>query len=178
MQNSPVIKGMAAGLVLALVLLLALPAAAQPDPADRETLKTIYEMYVDYKEEFPQVPDITVPEAMRLNQEDKLIFVDIREPEEQAVSMLPNSLTEKQLLANLDHYRDKKIVAYCTISYRSGKFAQKMRKKGLDIYNLKGGLLAWVNEGGKVYDQDQETKRIHVYGRRWNHPPEGYEAVW
>lgn len=172
-------RSSAVWLACALALLLwALPASAQPNPADSETLKTIYEMYADYREEFPEVPDITAQEVMALLKQDKVVLVDIREPEEQEVSMLPGALTEDEFLAGLGKHRDKTVVAYCTISYRSGKFASKMRKKGLDMYNLKGGLLAWVGEGGKVHDKNGQTKRIHVYGRRWNHPPQGYEAVW
>ena len=160
------------------LLMLAMPTGAQPNPADRETLKTIYQMYADYKEEFPEVPDITAQEAMGLMKQGKVVLVDIRDAEEQEVSMLPGAVTEEEFLAKLDKYPGQRVVAYCTISYRSGKFASKMRKKGVDMYNLKGGLLAWVGEGGKVYDKNGETKRIHVYGRRWNHPPKGYEAVW
>ncbi len=53
-----------------------------------------------------------------------------------------------------------------------------MTRKGITMYNLRGGLLAWVHDGGKVVDQKGETKRIHVYGRKWNLAPSAYEAVW
>jgi len=53
-----------------------------------------------------------------------------------------------------------------------------MSNKGIDIYNLKGGLLAWLLEGGKVYDTNGETKRVHVYGKKWNYLPRGYEPVF
>ena len=46
------------------------------------------------------------------------------------------------------------------------------------IYNLRGGLLAWVLDGKKVYDTKGETRKIHVYGKRWNYPPSGYESIW
>jgi sodium/bile acid cotransporter 7 len=46
------------------------------------------------------------------------------------------------------------------------------------MLNLRGGLLAWVHAGGKVYDANGETRRIHVYGRKWNLAPNGYDAVW
>ena len=45
-------------------------------------------------------------------------------------------------------------------------------------YVLRGGLLAWVHAGGKVYDKNGETRRIHVYGRKWNLGPRDYEGVW
>jgi sodium/bile acid cotransporter 7 len=92
--------------------------------------------------------------------------------------MLPEAITEDAFLRNPRKYSDKTVVAYCTISYRSGKFAEAAAKKGIRIYNLEGGLLAWVLEGGKVYDSHGETRRIHVYGKRWNYPARGYESVW
>jgi hypothetical protein len=36
-----------------------------------------------------------------------------------------------------------------------------------------------VHEGGKVVDQKGgETKRIHVYGRKWNLGPDSFEGTW
>ena len=53
----------------------------------------------------------------------------------------------------------------------------KWRKKGVHVENLRGGVLAWVFEGGRVYDAGGETKRVHVYGKKWNYLPKGYEPV-
>ena len=86
--------------------------------------------------------------------------------------------TENEFIKDPAKYKDAVKIAYCTISYRSGKFAQKLQKKGIPVYNLKGGILAWVHDGGKVYDLNGETHRIHVYGRKWNLGPKGYQAVW
>ena len=52
-----------------------------------------------------------------------------------------------------------------------------MAALGRTVYNLKGGILAWVLEGGAVYDADGESKRIHVYGKEWNYAPADYETV-
>jgi len=115
---------------------------------------------------------------MQLMREGKAVFVDVREPEEQRVSMLPGAITEQELLKNIQKYKDRILIGYCTISYRSGKLAQKLRDRGIVMLNLRGGMLAWVHAGGRVYDANGETRRIHVYGRKWNLIPEGYEAVW
>jgi hypothetical protein len=69
------------------------------------------------------------------------------------------------------------VVADCTINYRSALFIQKMQKQNIPIQNLIGRLLAWVLEGGKIYDQKGETRRIHVYRKEWNYPADGYESV-
>jgi sodium/bile acid cotransporter 7 len=105
-------------------------------------------------------------------------FVDVREEKEQAVSMLPGAITEQEFLNHLERYRDVVVIGYCTISYRSGKLAEKLKAQGVVILNLRGGLLAWLHDGGKVYDRDGETRRIHVYGRQWDLGPKGYKAVW
>jgi len=91
--------------------------------------------------------------------------------------MLPGAIKKEDFLKTPVEFKNKMIIAYCTIGYRSGKFAEEMIDKGLRIYNLKGGVLAWVLEGGKVFDANKESKRVHVYGEKWNHLPEGYESV-
>ena len=115
---------------------------------------------------------------MNLMADSRTVLIDIREPREQQVSMLPGTITEKDFMNNSLNYKNAVKIAYCTISYRSGKFAQKLQRKGIPVYNLRGGILAWVHAGGKIYDQNGEAHRIHVYGRKWNLSPERYEAVW
>ena len=61
----------------------------------------------------------------------------------------------------------------------AAEYSQKtFKKNGTPVYNLRGGILAWVHAGGKVYDQTGETHRIHVYGQDWNLAPEQYETIW
>lgn len=164
--------------LLSLTWLILPGACAQAETSDQEKLRTIYKMYADYKKDFPDAPDISPQRAMELLKQGKAVFVDARPADERQVSMLPQAISQEEFLRDPAKYRGKTIIAYCTISYRSGVLASKLHKKGIDIYNLQGGLLAWVHEGGKVYDKKGVTKRIHVYGRRWNLPPKGYEAIW
>jgi hypothetical protein len=35
-----------------------------------------------------------------------------------------------------------------------------------------------VHAGGKVYDRNGETRRIHVYGRTWDLAPSAYKTLW
>jgi len=58
------------------------------------------------------------------------------------------------------------------------ELAEKLKAQGIVMLNLRGGLLAWVHDSGKVYDRNGETRRIHVYGRKWDLGPKDYEAVW
>ena len=146
--------------------------------ADAQKKDIVYQMYADYKKDFPEISDMSPKEAMTLLDTKQAVFVDTRGPQEMKISTLPNAISEEEFLKNPKKFKDKTIIGYCTISYRSGKFAQKMAKEGFQMYNLTGGILAWVLEGGKVYDTDGESRRIHVYGRKWNYPAGGYEAIW
>lgn len=145
---------------------------------DAQKKEIVYKMYADYKKDFPDVVDITANDAMALIKAEKAVFVDTRKQKEMEVSMLPNAITQEAYLRDPQKYRKKTVIGYCTISYRSGELAQKLSKDGIRMFNLKGGILAWVLEGGKIFDQNGETRRIHVYGRKWNYPANGYEAVW
>ncbi|MGA7876351.1 MAG: rhodanese-like domain-containing protein [Desulfoferrobacter sp.] len=166
-------------LVLALASICYQSFAALSHLSNGERKRIVYEMYNDYKKKsFPDVQDISPDMAMKLMKSEQVVFVDARTPQERRVSMLPGALSVKEFQKNLNSYRDKTIISYCTISYRSAKLTRKLRDKGFTAYNLEGGLLAWVLEGGKVYDSSGVTKRIHVYGERWDYPPEGYKAVW
>lgn len=152
--------------------------AAVKELSNAEKRQIVYAMYEDYKKSFPDVPDIDPQKAMQLMQSGQVVFVDDRSSAEREVSMLPGAITPEELSAKVQEYRDKIIVSYCTISYRSAKLTRKLRDQGLNAYNLAGGLLAWVLEGGKVYDAGGESKRIHVYGKRWDYPADGYQAIW
>jgi rhodanese-related sulfurtransferase len=148
------------------------------DLTEAQKKEIVYKMYEDYRKEFPSVKDISPREAMKQMETGHVLFIDTRKPSEMKVSMLPGAISKEAFLKNPSKYKGWTIIAYCTISYRSGNFAVEMSNKGIDIYNLKGGLLAWVLEGGKVYDTNGETKRVHVYGKKWNYLPRGYEPVF
>ena len=146
--------------------------------SDAEKRAMIESMYRSYKNDFADVEDIAPAEAMELLKNGRVIFVDVREQKEQNVSMLPGAITEKEFLKHPERYHDKVVIGYCTISYRSGKLAKKLRTRDIAMLNLRGGLLAWVHAGGKVYDRNGETRRIHVYGRKWDLGPKDYQAIW
>jgi len=162
-----------------LLLLLLVPQSGWggENQTDAQKKEIIYKMYADYRKDFPEVAEILPAEAMKRLREGRVLFVDVRQQEEMAVSMLPGAITEKEYLKDPAAHKDYTVVAYCTIGYRSGMFAQKMADKGLAVKNLCGGILAWCHEGGKVYAGKAETNRIHVYGKKWDYPPRGYESV-
>ena len=146
--------------------------------ADGQKRQIILKLYMSYKKKFPEVQDVTPREAMELSDTGKVVFIDVRGPDEQSVSRLPGAISAYVYLENPEKYNDYIKIGYCTIGYRSGILAQELNHKGIPVYNLRGGLLAWVHDGGKVYNGTEETHRIHTYSREWNLGPDGYEAVW
>lgn len=151
--------------------------ASENGKSDEEKMAIVLKLYREYQKDFPGAMDISAAEARTLFEGGKVVFIDAREPEEQAVSALPGAITEEMFLKNPGIAQGKTAVAYCTIGYRSGVFSEKMGSRGIDVVNLTGGIVAWVLDGGKVYLNGQETSRVHVYGEEWNYLPEGYEAI-
>lgn len=129
---------------------------------DKQKRQKIEKMYVEYKKEFPEVQDLDPQQAMQLSEYQKVVFVDVRKAEEQKVSMLPGAIASKAFLKNPEKYKDYIKIGYCTISYRSGKFAQTLKQKEIIMYNLRGGMLSWVHDGGKVYNENRKTN-AHVF---------------
>jgi sodium/bile acid cotransporter 7 len=125
------------------------------------------------------VPIIKPSDLMKVLEDTNLVLIDVRQPKEQEVSMLPHALTTAGFAEKFRHGipKEKKLVVYCTIGYRSGLYATELAKQGFHADNLEGGVLAWSFAGGKFLAKDPsgalvETHRIHVYAPEWNivHP--------
>jgi sodium/bile acid cotransporter 7 len=170
--------GLRAALAGLLVVAVGGVTLADSRMSDSRKLDRIDELYRGYRKDFPGVGEIEPQEAMRLLQEGRAVFIDVREPKEQAVSMLPAAVTAEEFLKDPGRYSDRVLIGYCTISYRSGKLAQQLAARGITVLNLRGGILAWAHAGGSLRDRDGETRRVHVYGRKWDLAPRGYETTW
>ncbi len=145
-----------------------------------DRFQRLQDMYADYRKAFPDVADITPAAAKQRAAKTELVFVDVREKSEQNVSMIPGAITAARFEADFDRYRKQQIVVYCTIGSRSGIYARDLLGKhpNLKIRNLAGSILAWAHAGRPLQTPDgKPTKRVHVYGPKWNLLPEGYEAV-
>lgn len=111
--------------------------------------------------------------------QEKIVLVDVREKEERQVSHIPQSISKEEFLRNQDLYRDHKVISYCTVGYRSGKFTNKLIEQGYKAYNLDGSILTWLHSGGILYDhKNNPTKTVHVYGKTWDLAPNDYVTVY
>ncbi|HBH32781.1 MAG TPA: rhodanese-like domain-containing protein [Desulfofustis sp.] len=145
---------------------------------DRQKLTLVYRLYDEYRRQFPEICEISVKQARATAAASKpILFVDVRGSAEQEISMLPGAIDKKQFIEDYHRYRDHLVVVYCTISYRSGLFAKKMAARGITVCNLRGGLLAWILEGGLITDARGVTNRVHVFGETWDLAPDGYQTI-
>ncbi len=160
------------------LLVLAPSLHGRQDLTDAARKDAVYRMYGDYKKAFPAIEDISPYEARKRFDQGQVVFVDTRKPEEMAVSMLPGAISQDEFLRHRARYANRTAVVYCTISYRSGLFARDQAERGGEVLNLQGGILAWILDGGLVYDaRGRSTRRVHVYGDKWDLAPEGWDSV-
>ena len=99
------------------------------------------------------------------------LILDIRRLDEFAVSHLPNARhvppeTSDIELRKLLKKIEQPIVVYCSVGYRSGKMAQRLKKLGCNnVTNLNGSIFSWATEGHSL----QGSNQVHPYnimGRR------------
>ena len=172
-------RGLIPCITIVLLIVFFSGAAKPKGPVtDAERRQEIEALYLKYKQSFPDIEDISAKEVLRIKDIVKVVLVDVRRPKEQAVSMLPGAITDKVFLLDPMAYRDYLVIGYCTISYRSGNLAKKLRKKGIRMINLRGGILAWLHAGGKIYKNGKQVNQIHVYGKKWDLAPTGYKSIY
>lgn len=162
---------------LLFLAILFIPLSSSYSESEKSSKEKVHEMYRGYQKNFAAVKEIKVADAIKENNDSTVLFVDIRTKGEISVSTLPKAVTKDDFLRDKALYKDKKIIAYCTIGYRSGLFAAEMEKEGITVYNLSAGILGWIHEGGKVYDSRGIVQRVHVYGKDWDYAPEGFETM-
>ena len=116
----------------------------------------------------------------------KAILLDARETKEYEVSHIPGARYigfddfDESAVSDID--KDKRIVVYCSIGYRSEKIGEKLKKLGYsNSYNLFGSIFEWVNAGQPLEDKEgRKTNKIHTYNKKWSKcVTEGMaEKVW
>ena len=94
--------------------------------------------------------EVTVAELKQLKDNNAdFQLIDVREPHEAEIAQIGGLLIPMgQVLENLDKIaKDKQVVIHCRSGARSGSICQALEKEGYNnVYNLKGGILAWANE--------------------------------
>jgi len=127
------------------------------------------------------VPEVSVSEVEKMTD---VVLLDARTDEEYQVSHIKGarwiggSDFKVNLLADLP--KNKAIVVYCSVGYRSEKITKKLQKEGYtNVSNFYGGIFSWKNEGGTVVNpQNQVTEKVHTYNKKWSQWLLKGEKVW
>ena len=124
------------------------------------------------------------PDALqtRLRRQDagsgQIVFVDVREAEEYAVSRIDNAVrvapgaNAEQVVAKLGDVSGKTIVLYCSVGVRSSQLAARVQETlkaagARGVYNLSGGIFRWHNEQRRLADARGPTRFVHPYDTWW-----------
>lgn len=131
---------------------------------------------------------ITVGEVLARRATDdgrRMVLVDVRGDDERAVSVIEGAMSAEEYERVRRTIGPHDAVCYCTIGYRSGRFAEKMnkaREAGDDVkyLNLYGSIVAYTHEGGELVDPKtgEKTNKVHTFGKQWSCVADGYEPVF
>ena len=129
---------------------------------------------------FKKVLDEYIVETVPLISVDSLkknfnefTILDAREKQEFEVSHLKNAIfvgyDNFNISKTTQHLsKEKPIVIYCSIGYRSEKIAEQLQKKGYTTYNLYGGIFQWSNQSYEVVSSENKpTNKVHGYDQNW-----------
>jgi rhodanese-related sulfurtransferase len=97
------------------------------------------------------VPEVDPIEAIQLLNEAGAILLDVREDDEWSAGHAPRAIHVP--LGTLDtHSFDTTVpvVAVCRSGKRSGVAAGQLAVAGVTVYNLAGGMKAWMESGQPV----------------------------
>lgn len=161
--------------ILHLLIILPFLACSEPPKETDNTLKK--ELLVKYKKMTKDfsIPTISAKELKKNIRQEDVLLIDVREEREQTISIIPNAISVQEFEKTPNQHKGKKIIAYCTIGYRSALLADKY--KHLNIYNLIGGVLMWSHENGPFVNQKGQTKKVHIYSKGWNYLNSQYLPV-
>jgi len=137
------------------------------------------ELVGSYRPKFSDVPGIDAATLREELEREAVVLVDVRTDDERAASMIAGAISSEEFERRAPEFEGSQVVTYCTIGYRSGGYARKLLHDGWAARNFYGSVLAWTHAGGELVDPDgNPTRRVHVFGERWNLAADGYEPVW
>lgn len=118
------------------------------------------------------VNEVSVKEVLKIDSVVDIIYLDAREKNEYDVSHIDSAIWVGYDTFEIDSLKDiakdKKIIVYCSVGYRSEKVTEKMIKAGfVDVSNLYGGIFEWINMDLPVYNEEGKTEKVHAYDENW-----------
>lgn len=112
--------------------------------------------------------------AKDMKHDSLVLYLDAREINEYNVSRIKKArwvgYNDFDLNRVKDLDKDKEIVVYCSIGYRSEKVAEKLKKDGFtNVTNMLGGIFEWVNYENIIVDSiSEKTNKVHAFNKFWS----------
>ncbi len=167
-------------LIAALALAaLALSALGRPVLAEPFTLAAVEAKVARDYADVRHMPTEALARLLESDKAGEVLLLDVREPAEYAVSHLPGAVRVDPgiwrwtfMRRFAEKAKGKIVVFYCSVGVRSSKlasaFGKALRQAGARaLYNLRGGIFAWHNEGRRLVDARGETDFVHPYDSHW-----------
>jgi rhodanese-related sulfurtransferase len=107
------------------------------------------------------VPQVDPIEAIRLLNESGAVLLDVREDDEWSAGHAPRAI--HITLGSLDTRGfdpTVPVVAVCRSGKRSATAASQLAAAGVTVYNLAGGMKAWLEAGQPVIRDDHKAATI------------------
>lgn len=93
-------------------------------------------------------PDVDVVDAARLAESGAALLLDVREDHEWAEGHAPHAVHLALSAFDLTAVpRDRPVLALCRVGGRSAQAAEALAASGVEVRNVTGGMLAWVEAG-------------------------------
>ena len=146
-------------------------------PACAPAAESLDALQANIETDFQTVEQLSAKDFLALDP-DKILLLDIREPEEYAVSRLPGAVwvnpksNAHTALLQIGDVRYKQIVVYCSVGVRSSRFAKRTQEElramgAVSVSNLEQGIFGWHNEGRDLVNAEGETDAVHPYDENW-----------
>lgn len=144
-------------------------------PPSRAAEEGLEKMKALVHERFPGVKHLTPSElAAWLADTNRVapVLLDVRTRAEFDVSHLKGArwvdpeIKAAALLPTLP--RDRPVVLYCSVGYRSADCATRLLRAGFtNVINLEGSLFQWANEGRPIESARPDKPQVHPYSERF-----------
>lgn len=129
----------------------------------------------EIRQKYPTVVQLNTQQLQKMldgSSGAEILLFDVRKPKEFNVSHLKNAILTPTLDDALKRLRrmpkTTKIVAYCSVGYRSSELVEKLSRQGFThVYNLEGSLFEWANKDWPVYLDEKRVYKVHPYNFWW-----------
>lgn len=127
------------------------------------------------EERYPDVEHLDLDDLeqeLEVAPENRPVVLDVRAPEEYAVSHIDGAVQaetlDEALAALADVPKDQEVVVYCSVGLRAAELAEELEEKGYsNVKNLRGSLFGWANSGRALIHNGRPTRKVHPYNGRW-----------